>query len=132
MIIFKNQFLLIIMNYFIEKNILIDNIIEYNIHLLSYPSVNLIEQFVELLEAMRENINLNYDEQILNQIIQIIDYNLENTEDLNEQFYDTNIIDEIIYGLNISKEKINEYLIKIASVDTLTDILEDININPNY
>ncbi len=120
------------MNYFIEKNILIDNIIEYNIHLLSYPSVNLIEQFVELLEAMRENINLNYDEQILNQIIQIIDYNLENTEDLNEQFYDTNIIDEIIYGLNISKEKINEYLIKIASVDTLADILEDVNINPNY
>ena len=29
-------------------------------------------------------------------------------------------------------EKINEYLIKIASVDTLADILEDVNINPNY
>ena len=45
------------MNLFIEKNILIDCIIEYNIHLLSYPSVSLIDQFVELLEAMRENIN---------------------------------------------------------------------------
>jgi hypothetical protein len=120
------------MNYFIEKNILIDNIIEYNTYLLSYPSVSLIDQFVELLEAMRENINSTFDKEILNQIIQIIDYNLENTEELNELFYDTNIIDEIIYGLNISKEKINEYLIKIASVDMLADILEEVDINPNY
>ena len=116
------------MNLFIEKNILIDNIIEYNIHLLSYPSVSLIDQFVELLEAMRDNINIDLDEQILKQIIQIIDYNLDNGEELHEIFYDPNIIDEVIYGLNISKEKINEYLIKLSSVDILVDILNDVNI----
>lgn len=121
------------MNTFIEKNMLLDEILELNEYILSYHNSPFLIKILETISILRENLNTNSDTLLLKQLIQIIDYLIFDYEqDKNiyeyEDNYEIENINLIIYKLEISKTDISKFIYKINSIDTLVDIIEELSI----
>ena len=145
--IFRIVFIIIIiMNTFIEKNILLDEIVQMNEYITSYPDTRDSIYFVELLMELRNSTNtaddLNTFEILLdtinniihdiNEYIGIYDNQIDSLSHI--QIIETTNIDDIqflhqvIYGLNNTIIKINIYINSLNSVDSITDIFESIKL----
>lgn len=121
------------MNTFIEKNILLDEIVQINEYITSYPDTRDSIYFVELLMELRNSTNtaedMNTFEILLDTINNII-------HDINEyigiidptNIDDIQFLHQIIYGLNNTIIKINIYINSLNSVDSITDIFESIKL----
>ena len=134
------------MNTFIEKNILLDEIVQMNEYITSYPDTRDSIYFVELLMELRNSTNtaddLNTFEILLdtinniihdiNEYIGIYDNQIDSLSHI--QIIETTNIDDIqflhqvIYGLNNTIIKINIYINSLNSVDSITDIFESIKL----
>jgi hypothetical protein len=121
------------MNTFIEKNILIDEILELNEYILTYHNSPYIINLLETINILRENLNTISDTNLLNILINIIDNIIFEYEESKKIFdyeenYEIENINIYIYKLEISKANISQFICKINNVDTLTDIFEDFSL----
>jgi hypothetical protein len=122
------------MDTFIKKNILLDEIIEINEYITSYPDTRDSIYFVELLMELRNSTNTAEDINTFDVLLSTIN---DIIIDINEyiKIIDTSYIEDIdflhkiIYGLNTTIHKINIYINSLNSVDSITDILESIQLN---
>ncbi len=119
------------MNMFIEKNILLDEIIKLNNFILTYQNTNDINDFIETLAALRENVHQNTDLLLLNDLLTLTNNIYRETEASQSMIYDKrhlNIINEILYGLHNTKLKIKTLLEKLENVDSLIDVINEMNL----
>ncbi len=119
------------MNMFIEKNILLDEIVKLNEFILTYQSTNDINIFIETIDCLRNNTNQNIDTELLNYLIKLINNIYTDTDASQSMIYDKrdkNIINEILYGLYNSKLKITDFLNKLGDVDSLVGIINEMNL----
>lgn len=119
------------MNMFIEKNILLDEIVKLNEFILTYQSTNDVNNFIEILDYLRNNTNQNIDIELFNNLILIINNIYRDTEASKSMMYDKhdlNIINEILYGLYNSKIKIQLLLDKLKDVDSLLGVINEMNL----
>ncbi len=121
------------MNTFIEKNMLLDGVLELNEYILTYHDSPYITKLLETIGILRENLNTKSDTLLLNQLIQIIDYLIFDYEENKniyeyEDNYEIENLNLFIYKLEISKTDISQFICKINNVDTLADIFEDFSL----
>ena len=118
------------MNAYIEKNMLLDNILELNEYIFTYYNSSYITNVLETIDTLRENSNTISDTNLLNKIITDIDniiFDCEESKKLYDYEENCNIehVNLIIYKLEISHTDISKFICKINSVDSLTEILEE-------
>ncbi len=116
---------------FIEKNILLDEIVKLNEFILTYQSTKDVTKFIEILDYLRSNTNQNTDIELFNNLISIIDNIYTDTEASYSMIYhkrDKNILNEILYGLYNSKLKIANLLDKLRDVTSLVDVIHEMNL----
>ncbi len=125
------------MDTFIEKNMLLDMIIENNNYVLSSFNSFSITKVVETIMTLRENLNQNDDIILLNRLVDEIKYVIfENNEYIKMFYNDSNNqhnsyiedINNIIYELEDSINKINEFINKLNSADSLNDLMDEFKI----
>lgn len=121
------------MNTFIEKNMLLDGILELNEYILTYHNSPYIINLLETINVLRENLNTISDTNLLNILINNIDHIIFECEESKKLFdyeenYEIENLNIIIYKLEISKADISQFICKINNVDTLTDIFEEISL----
>ncbi len=119
------------MDMFIEKNILLDEIIKLNDFILNYHSTKYVINLIEILDVLRNNTNQNTDVELLKNILSIIDSIYIDVEASQSMLYDKrdiNIVNEILYGLYNSKLKIINFLTKLGNIDSLVDIINEMNL----
>jgi glutaredoxin 2 len=128
------------MDIFIEKNMLLDMIIEQNEYVLSTFNSFSITKVIETITLLRENLNQNDDIILLNRLIDEIKYLIfENNEyikmfyiDSHDSYnnYNSHIedINYIISDLEDSINKINEFINKLNSADSLSELMENITL----
>jgi hypothetical protein len=113
------------MNYFIEKNILIDDLLELEI-------VNYNNNIISLFEELRNDSNVDKDIVLFKNIIIIIENNIYETNEYLktihmfewEHTYVNNYINDLYNGII----KINIFLNNINNVDILSDLISEFNI----
>lgn len=121
------------MDIFIEKNMLLDMIIEQNEYVLSTFNSFSINKVIETITMLRENLNQNDDIILLNRLIDEIKYVIfENNEYIKrfdvESFLNITHIEEvkhIISDLEDSINKIIEFINKLNSADSLSELMGD-------
>ena len=121
------------MDIFIEKNMLLDTIIELNEYVLSTFNSFSITKVIETITMLRENLNQNDDIILLNRLIDEINYVIfENNEYIKrfdvESFLNITHIEEvkhIISDLEDSINKIIEFINKLNSADSLSELMGD-------
>ncbi len=121
------------MDIFIEKNMLLDRIIELNEYVLSTFNSFSITKVIETITMLRENLNQNDDIILLNRLIDEINYVIfENNEYIKrfdvDSFLNITHIEEvkhIIYDLEDTINKINEFINKLNSADSLSELMGD-------
>jgi len=132
------------MDIFIEKNMLLDTIIESNEYVLSTFNSFSINKVLDTIMSLRENLNQNDDIILLNRLIDEIKYVIfENNEyikrfnidsfshinsNINSHIKHIEEINEIIYDLEDSINKINEFINKLNSADSLSELMGDITL----
>jgi chaperonin cofactor prefoldin len=121
------------MNTFIEKNMLLDGILELNEYILTYDNSSYIIHLLETINVLRENLNTNEDTNLLNKIynnIGNIIFECEESKKLfeYEENYEIENLNLIIYKLEISRIDISKFIYKINNIDTLADIFEEISL----
>ena len=119
------------MDIFIEKNILLDEIVKLNNFILTYQSTKDVNSFIELIDYLRNNTNQNTDIELLKNLIALIENIYIDAEASHLMIYnkrDLNIINEILYGLYNSKIKIEILLNKIGDIDSLVGVINEMNI----
>ncbi len=119
------------MDMFIEKNILLDEIIKLNNFILTYQNTKEIRDFVETLDYLRNNTNQNTDIGLLNDVLTLIHHIYIDVEASQSMVYDKrdlNIINEILYGLFNSKLKIKKFLEQLEHIDSLIEVINEMNI----
>lgn len=115
------------MNYFIEKNILIDDLLELEI-------VNYNDNIISLFEELRNNNQIDNDITLFKDIIILIENNIYETNEYLKtiQMYEWehNYVNNYINDLGNGIIKINIFLnnIKINNVDILSDLISEFNI----
>jgi hypothetical protein len=119
------------MNTFIEKNILLDEIIELNEYIMSYPDTKDTIYLVELLMGLRNSTNIKEDINTFDIILNVINNIIYDTNEYiviidPTEIDDIQFLHQVIYGLNNTIVKINIYINSLNTVDSLTDILESI------
>ena len=115
------------MNIYIEKNILLDKIINTNMYITSYPDTRDTTYFVELLSELRESINIAEDMNIFNILLHTIECIVNDTNEYIKcidpsEIDDIEFLYQIIYGLNYTITYINKYIDYINSLDITYDI----------
>lgn len=122
------------MDTYIQKNILLDYIVDKNEYVLSSFNSFSVTKIVETIMMLRENLNMTDDMILLNRLIQEIRYVIfENNENI-KMFYHgqyNNYIDEvneIIFYLEDAINKINEFINYLNSADSLSELMEDIRL----
>lgn len=119
------------MDMFIEKNIVLDEIIKLNEFIFTYQSTKDVNCFIETLACLRDNTNQNTDMELLNYLLKLINDIYVDVESSQSMIYDKrnlNIINEILYGLHNSKLKIQKLLDKLRDVDSLVGVINEMNI----
>jgi hypothetical protein len=124
------------MDIFIEKNMLLDMIIEQNEYVLTTFNSFSITKVIETITILRENLNQNDDIILLNRLIDEIKYVIfENNEYIKRFNIDSFVhikhieeINEVIYDLEDSINKINEFINKLNSADSLSELMGDITL----
>jgi hypothetical protein len=118
------------MNMYIEKNILLDNIIKLNDFLLTYQNSLNVNEFVEILDNLRHNfVNQNEESKILYDLVLLINNIYSDTQLVKEMIYnkyDLNLADEILYGLYNSKLLILKHMKKLESADSLDELVNEL------
>ena len=110
------------MNHFIEKNILIDDLLELEI--MYMPEV------LEIFNELKSTDNIDNDIELLDIVIQIIDSNIWETEEylksisisLDNLEFENNNISNNLNDLYISKHKIETFINKINKVDNMLNL----------
>ena len=114
------------MDIFIEKNILLDMIIQQNEYVLSTFNSNSITKIIETIMELRENLNQNNDLILLNRLIDEINYgiieNIDNIQEINQE------INQEIQNLQNSIFDINQFIDKLNSADSLNELMREIKI----
>ncbi len=124
------------MDIYIEKNMLLDIIIEQNEYVLSTFNSFSITKVIETITILRENLNQNDDIILLNRLVDEIKYVIfENNEYIKRFNIDSfshvkhiEEINEVIYDLEDSINKINEFINKLNSADSLSELMGDITL----
>ncbi len=121
------------MNTFIEKNILLDEIMKHNEYITSYPDTQNTTYLVELIMELRESTNVKEDLNIFELILQTMDHIIDDTTEYISIIETSNIEDieflhQIIYELNNSIIKINNFINYINSIDCMADMFETITL----
>jgi hypothetical protein len=124
------------MDIFIEKNMLLDTIIESNEYILSTFNSFSVNKLIETIMSLRENLNQNDDVILLNRLIDDIKYVIFENKEYIKLFNDDNNthhiyiqeINEVISDLEDSCNKINEFINKLNCVDSLNELLSDIKL----
>jgi hypothetical protein len=119
------------MDMFIEKNILLDEIVKLNDFMLTYQNTPDVNNFIEILEYLRNNTNQNTDIDLLNNLQKLINNIYIDVDASQAMIYDKrdkNIINEILYGLYNSKLKIQILLTKLGDINSLVDVINEMNI----
>ncbi len=119
------------MNIFIDKNILLDEIIKENEFIVSYPDTKQTTHFVEIIMDLRNSIDIVQDLYNCEIICNIIDNIIYDTEEyikiINvDETKDIEFLYQIIYNLNNTKIKINHFKTRLNDIDYITDILNNI------
>jgi uncharacterized coiled-coil DUF342 family protein len=111
------------MDIFIEKNMLLDMIIQQNEYILSTFNSISISKIIETIMELRENLNQNDDKILLNKLIDEINYfiieNIDYIQEINQEI--ENLQDSII--------DINQFINKLNSTDSLSELMGEITIN---
>ena len=116
------------MNHFIEKNILIDDLLELEI--MYMPEV------LEIFNELKSTDNIDNDIELLDIVIQIIDSNIWETEEylksisisLDNLEFENNYISNNLNDLYIGKHKIQTFINKINKLEFLIDSISEMNI----
>jgi hypothetical protein len=122
------------MDTFIQKNILLDYIVERNEYVLSSYNSLSVTIVVETIMSLRENLNMTDDMILLNKLIEEIRHVIFENNEYIKMFYHgqyNNYIDEvneIIFYLEDAINKINEYINYLNSADILSELMEDIRL----
>ncbi len=119
------------MDMFIEKNILLDEIVKLNEFILTYQSTRDVNSFIEIIDYLRNNTNQNQDIELLKNLLSLINIIYTDAEASQSMIYDKrdiNIVNEILYGLYNSKIKIQSFLNKLGDVDSLVGIINEMNL----
>ena len=104
------------MDHFIEKNILIDNLLE--------SEISFIPEILDLFNELKNITNINNDIELLNRVSYIIDSNIWETEEylkslfisLDNLEFENNYISNYLNDLYIGKHKIQTFINKIDIV----------------
>jgi hypothetical protein len=121
------------MNTFINKNILLDEIFLINNSLFINNDTSDTMQLLYNLNELADSIDIKNDMILFEHILILIDNIIFDTEAYFSYISEYNIkeidlINEILYGLNSTKFKINQFINIINSTDTLTDLFDNLNI----
>jgi hypothetical protein len=124
------------MDIFIEKNMLLDTIIESNEYILSTFNSFSVNKLIETIMSLRENLNQNDDVILLNRLIDDIKYVIFENKEYIKLFNDDNNthhiyiqeINEVISDLEDSCNKIYEFINKLNCADSLSELLSDIKL----
>ena len=124
------------MDTFIEKNMLLDIIIQSNEYVLSTFNSISVTKIIETIMDLRENLNQNDDIILLNRLTNEIKYVIfENNEyikrfDIDSFTYITHIeeIKQIIFDLEDSCNKINEFINYLNSDESLNELMSEIKL----
>jgi hypothetical protein len=124
----KKKLWLILMEHFIEKNILIDDLLELEI---SY-----IPEILDLFNELRQTNNIDYDIVLLNGISCIVDSNILETEEYLKSLinsvdhfeFEYNYVNTHLNDLYIGKHKIQTFINKVNIGDHLIDLISEMNI----
>ena len=122
------------MDTFIQKNMLLDMIIERNEYVLSSFNSFSVTKVVETITSLRDNLSMTDDMILLNRLIEELRYIIfENTEYIRLFYQDAynnyvEQINEVIFYLEDSINKINEFINHLNSADILSDLMECIKI----
>ena len=124
------------MDIFIQKNMLLDMIIELNEYILSTFNSFSVNKVIETIMSLRENLNQNDDVILLNKLVDQIQYLIFENKEYIKLFYDDNNthfvyiqeINEVISDLEDSCNKINEFISYLIGGDSLSELLSDIKL----
>ncbi len=125
------------METYINKNILLDDIIQSNSFLLLfYSSVTenvLSYRLLDTVEKLRKNISISDDIILFNNLLINIDDIIVEKEAYKSclmDYYELEIenINRILYLLENTKYKIRIFLEKLNTVDTITDVMSNMEI----
>ena len=120
------------MNMYIEKNILLDNIVKLNDFLLTYQTSLNVNQFMEILDNLRNNyVNQNEESKILYKLVLLINNIYSDTKLIKDMIYnkyDLNLADEILYGLYNSKLLILNHMKKLNSASSLEELVNELSL----
>jgi hypothetical protein len=128
------------MDIFIEKNMLLDTIIESNEYVLSTFNSFSINKVLDTIMSLRENLNQNDDIILLNRLIDEIKYVIFENNEYIKMFYINSYnsynshnsyiqeINLVISDLEDSCNKINEFINKLNCADSLSELLCDIKL----
>jgi hypothetical protein len=112
------------MEHFIEKNLLIDDLLELEI---SY-----IPDILDMFNELRNTNNIDNDIELLNRTLYIIDNIIwENNEHLKtivDLEFEYNYVSQRLNDLYIGKHKICSFIDKINQVDFVSDLISEMNI----
>ena len=116
------------MNHFIEKNILIDDLLELEI--MYMPEV------LQIFNELRNIDSIDNDIELLYIVIQIIDSNIWETEEylksisisIDNLEFENNYISNNLNDLYISKHKIQTFINKTNKFEFLIDSISEMNI----
>ena len=124
------------MDIFIQKNMLLDTIIELNEYVLSTFNSFSVNKLIETIMSLRENLNQNDDVILLNKLVDQIQYLIFENKEYIKLFYDDNNthhiyiqeINEVISDLEDSCNKINEFISYLIGADSLSELMEEFKI----
>jgi hypothetical protein len=112
------------MNYFIEKNMLIDDLLELD---LTYNS-----NYLLIFEELRKNNKVDNDIVLFKDIIVLIENTIYESNEYLKTIHmfewENNYINNYINNLGNSIIKINMFLNNINQIDILSDLISDFNI----
>ncbi len=120
------------MDIFIQKNMLLDNIINTNEYVLSEFNSTSINKIIDTIIVLRDNLNVNDDMILLNRLIEEIKYVIfENNEYIKTYYSNENNnyveqLNNIIYDLQDSINKINEFIDYLNSSDSLSELMNEL------
>ena len=112
------------MEHFIEKNLLIDDLLELEI--------TYIPDILEIFNELRNTNNIDNDIELLNRTLYIIDTiiweNQEYLQSIVDLEFEYNYVSKILNDLYIGKHKIQTFINKINKVDIVSNLIYEMNL----
>ena len=112
------------MNNFINKNILIDDLLEYNI--------TFNNEVLYSIQELKDSIDIKYDNILLNNIKFHLEIMINESTDylysISHNEFESITIKNYINDLLNAQHKINDYLLTLNNTEILSDLMNDIKL----